>query len=167
MIQTIIEYENEGKIDVYRMVNNLANDYKNVLDSCVYFAKRGAHAIIYPRFVDTIGNTMYEAIFHSLKGTPYWGKCPDFTVNGIWYEHEGYDEQKDLSDPKKRKNTFSRMLNRGIKQSDRIIVEDCGVSRFYAKYSIYNRIHFEHQNINEVYIRTDAGLELLHKKQEG
>ena len=59
------------------------------------------------------------------------------------------------------------MLNRGIKQSEKIIVEDCGVGRFYAKSSIYNRVHFEHQSISEVYIRTPAGLELLYKKGEG
>lgn len=167
MIQTITEYENGGKIDVYRMVNNLANDYKNVLDCCVYFAKKGAHTVIYPRFVDTIGNTMYETVFHSLKGTQYWGKCPDFTVNGVWYEHEGYDEQKELIDMKKRKLTFSNMLNRGLKQSERIIVEDCCIERRYARRSIFNRIHYEHQNIYEVYIKTDSELELIYKKKTG
>ena len=166
MIETYIQYQNGGKIDVYTLVDHEASDYQNVLACCRYFAQQGAHVIIYPRFVDTIGNPMYEKIFASLNGTQYWGKCPDFTVNDVWYEHEGYDVKKDLTDPKKRKITFSNMISRGLKQSDRIILEDCGVGRFYAKSSIYNRIHFEHQNINEVYIRTANGFELLHKKQE-
>ena len=166
MIETKIEYPNGGKIDVYKLVDISASDYKNVFACCDYFAQQGAHVIIYPRFVDTIGNPIYEAIFSSLKGTQYWGKCPDFTVNGVWYEHEGYDITKDLTDRKKRADTFCKMMKRGVKQSDRIIVEDCRVGRFFAKHIIYNRIHFEHQNINEVYIRTDNGLELLHKKQE-
>ena len=100
----------------------------------------------------------------AMKGTQYWGKCPDFTVNGLWYEHEGYDLNKDLSDPKKRKLTFSNMINRGIKQSERIIVEECYVNRRFAKRIIYDRIHIENQNIEEVYIRTDTGFELLYKR---
>ena len=147
MIETIIEYPNGGKIDVYAMVDTSASDYKNVLACCDYFAKQGANAIIYPRFVDTIGNPIYEAIFSSLKGTQYWGKCPDFTVNGIWYEHEGYDTNKDLSDPKKSRLTFSNMINRGIKQSERIIVEECYVTRRFARRIIYDRINIEHQKI--------------------
>ena len=27
-----------------------------------------------------------KAIYASLKGTPYWGKCPDFNVDGVWYK---------------------------------------------------------------------------------
>jgi hypothetical protein len=124
--------------------------------------------VITPAFiVHTIGNPLYEAIYSSLKGTHYWGRCPDFNVNGVWYEHEGYDINKDLTDRKKRADTFSEMMTRGVRQSDRIIVEDCGVGHYYAKRNIYNRIHFERQNISEVYIRTAESLELLYKKGAG
>ena len=58
-------------------------------------------------------------------------------------------------------------MTRGVKQSDRIIVEDCFVSRFFAKRMIYNRIRFKNQNITEVYIKTADGFELLYKKGEG
>ena len=95
------------------------------------------------------------------------GKCPDFCVNGLWYEHEGYDKSKDLSNQKKRLHTFCNMLGRGIKQSDRVIVEDTKVSLFSAKRIIYNRVHLEKQNIREIYIKTVTGLELLYKKEEG
>jgi len=166
MLQTLIEYPNGGKIEVYQQVDKSASDFKNVLACCEYFAMQGAHTIIYPRFVDTIGNPLYEDTFSSLKGTKYWGKCPDFTVDGVWYEHEGYDVAKDLSELKKRADTFCWMMKRGVKQSERIIVEDCKVGRFYAKRTIYNRVQYEHQNISEVYIRTDAGLELLYKKED-
>ena len=155
MIDTLKEYDNGGKIEVYRMVDQTASDFKKVL--------------ITPSFVvDTIGNPVYEAIYASLKGTPYWGRCPDFNVDGLWYEHEGYDENKDFSShPKKRANTFSKMIQRGIKQSERLVIEDCGVGQFFAKRSIYRRVRFERQNITEVYVRTDTGLELLYKKEEG
>jgi len=165
-IDTIIEYPSGGKIDVYRTVDREASDYGNVFACCEYFAMRGAHVVIYPSFqVETVGNPVYEEIFASLKGTPYWGKCPDFTVDGVWYEHEGYDRQKELSDPKKRKLTYFNMLTRGFRQSERIIIEDCLVGRRYAKRAIFNRIHYEKQNISEVYIMTDTGLEILYKKE--
>ena len=167
MIETYIQYSNGGKIDVYTLVEKTASDFENIIACCKYFAEQGAHAIIYPRFVDTIGNPMYEKMFASLIGTQYWGKCPDFTINGMWYEHEGYDTKKDLSDPQKRADTFSWMMRRGVKQSDRIIVEDCKVGRRWAKKVIYNRVHFEKQNIKTVYIRTSDGLELLYKKEAG
>jgi len=167
MLQTLIEYPNGGKIEVYRQVDKLASDYKNVLACCEYFAMQGAHTIITPSFhVETVGNPAYEEIYASLKGTPFWGKCPDFTVNGVWYEHEGYDETKDLTDRKRKADTFSKMMTRGVKQSDRIVVEDCKVGRFFAKRNIYNRIQYERQNIKEVYIKTTTGLELIYKKED-
>ena len=168
MIETIIEYENGGKIDVYQLVDKEASDYKKVFACCDYFAKQGAITVITPSFqVQTIGNPIYEKIYASLKGTQYWGRCPDFTVNGVWYEHEGYDETKDLTDPQKRADTFCWMMKRGVKQSERIIVEDCLFGRRWARKVIYNRVHIEKQKIKEVYIRTSDSLELLYKKEAG
>ena len=74
MIETLKDYPNGGKIDVYTLVDKTASDYEKVLACCEYFAKQGAKTVIYPRFVDTIGNLAYENIFASLKGTQYWGK---------------------------------------------------------------------------------------------
>jgi hypothetical protein len=168
MINTLKEYENGGKIDVYGKVDQKTSDFKKIFACCDFFAKQGRKTLITPAFlVETIGNPDYETIYASLRRTLYWGKCPDFIVDGVWYEHEGYDETKDLNDPKKRVTTFCNMVTRGLKQSEKIIIEECGISRFYAKRNIYKRIHFEHQNITEVYIRTVAGLELLYKKGEG
>jgi len=165
MIETLIEYDNGGKIEVYKMVDKSASDYHKIYACCEFFAKQGAKTIITPRFDYIIGNPIYENIYASLKGTPYWGKCPDFKVDDIWYEHEGFDETKDLSNPKKRADTFSLMLKRGIKQSDRLVIEDSDFGRSYAKRTIFNRVHFEKQDIKEVYIRTSKGLELLYIKK--
>ena len=182
MIITLKEYENGGRIDVYDLVDQKASDFDNVVACCEYFAAQGKYVLITPAFIaDTIGNSDYEAIYASLRGTPYWGKCPDFWVysactvpstraehkDGVWYEHEGYDVNKNLKDSKKRADTFCWMMRRGVKQSDRIIVEDCGFGRRWAKKTIYNRVHREKQNIVEVYIRTDNGLEILYKKEAG
>ncbi|MDR2911342.1 MAG: hypothetical protein LBV47_08305, partial [Bacteroidales bacterium] len=164
---TIREYENGGKIQQYQAVDTSAGDYPKVFACCDYFARRGAQVQITPRFNATTVNVEYAEVYASLKNTHFWGRCPDFNVNGLWYEHEGYEETKDFSDPHKRANTFSWMLNRGLKQSDRVIVDDCGVGRRWARKTIYNRICFEHQNITEVYIRTAEGLELLYKREAG
>ena len=172
-IETLIEYPNGGKIDVYSIVDRTADDYDKIYACCNFFALQGAYTLILPRFDVTIPNPDYHKIFSFLKGTPYWGRCPDFLVysaehkNGVWYEHEGYEEGKDLSDKKKRVLTFGNMIHRGMLQSERIIVEDCKIGRFYAKRNIFNRVHREKQNITEVYIRTDEGLEPLYIKGEG
>jgi len=167
MIETLIEYPNGGKIDAYSFVDKSASDFKNVFACGEHFAKQGAHVILYPRFSETVGNPLYHEIFASLQGTRYWGKCPDFTVNGLWYEHEGYDTSKDLSDPQKKSDTFCYMLKRGVKQSDKVVVEDTGIWRQWARRIIYNRVHREKQNITEVYIKTDNGLETVYKKGSG
>ena len=168
MIITLKKYANGGKIEVYQQIDRKTSDFRRIYACCKYFAKQGKKVLITPAFlVDTIGNPEYEAIYASLRGTPYWGKCPDFCVDGVWYEHEGYDVEKDLTDSKKRADTFCWMMRRGVKQSDRIIVEDCGFGRRWAKKTIYNRVHRERQNIKEVYVRTSNGLEVLYKKEAG
>ena len=167
MLDTYKEYPNGGKIDIYSIVDREASDFDNILACCDYFAKKGDKTIIYPRFDVTTNNPQYQEIFAFLKDTPYWGKCPDFSVNGAWYEHEGYKETKDLTNHKKQLSTFCNMLGRGVKQSDRVVVEECNVGRHCAKKTIFNRVHYEHQNITEVYIRTANGLELIYKKEAG
>ena len=161
-IETLIVYPNGGKIDVYSIVDRMAADYDKIYACCDFFALQGAYTLIMPRFDVTIANPDYHKIYAFLKGTPFWGRCPDFLVNGVWYEHEGYDKTKDLSNLHKRADTFSKMMNRGLKQSDRVIVEDCGVTPNYIRRNIYNRVCSEKQNITEVYIRTTDSLELLY-----
>ena len=166
MTETLIEYPNGGKIEIYRQVDKAASDYKNVLACCEIFAlQEAAHTVIMPRLGETIGNPIYEKIFASLEGSQFWGRCPDFQVNGVWYEHEGFDPAKDLTDWEKRADTFSKMMTRGVKQSDRIILEDCLVGRNYARRNIFRRIHFEKQHISEVYIRVCSSFELVYKKE--
>ena len=165
MIETLIEYENGGRVDVHSIINRDASDFDKIFACCDYFAKQGAKTIMTPHFSETVGNPEYAIIYASLIGTPYWGRCPDFNVDGAWYEHEGYDAKKDLTLPQKKSDTFCYMLKRGIKQSDRIVVEDTGVWRQWARRIIYNRVHMEKQSIREVFIRTADGLELLYKKE--
>ena len=163
MISTLKEYPNGGKIDVYDLVDQTTDDFDRIRKCCEYFAKQGKYVLITPSFTgDVLKNPNYHLIYASLMGTPYWGKCPDFLVNGIWYEHEGYDTKKDLSDWQTRADTFCKMMTRGVRQSERIIVEDCGATLRFIRRNIYNRIHCENQNIKEVYMRVEAGLKMLY-----
>jgi len=76
----------------------------------------------------------------------------------IKYPNGGRIEAYQMVDP------YCNMLSRGVKQSDKIVVEETGVWRQSARRVIHNRIHREKQNITEVYIRTDSGLETIYKK---
>jgi len=164
MIVPLLQLPNGGKVEMYSIVNRAASDFQNVFDCCRLFAEMGKKTLITPAFlVETIGNPLYEEIYATLRGTQYWGKCPDFNVDGLWYEHEGFDRNKDLSDPNKRADTFSLMMRRGLKQSDRVVLEDCGAGHPYMKRNIYRRIQFEHQHISEVIIKTVNGFETVYK----
>ena len=88
-------FRNGGKIERYQQVNVNSDDYPKVYACCEYFAQQGKHVIITPHFSDT-SNPLYAIIYASLMNKPYWNKCPDFLVDGVWYEHEGYDLKKDL-----------------------------------------------------------------------
>ena len=60
------------------------------------------------------------------------------------------------------------MLSRGLGQSDRIVIEDCGISHSWAKRNIWARIHNENQQISEILVRkADGTMELLYKKKAG
>ena len=88
-------------------------------------------------------------IYGSLKGTPYYGKCPDLSVDGVWYEHEGFTGLK-------KKRSFRNMCNHGLKQSDRIIIEHCGLSDGYMLRSIGGQ-RKAGINISEVWIHQGEG----------
>ena len=93
-----------------------------------------------------------------MKGTIYYGKCPDIKINDHWYEHEGFITQNP-------KRAFRNMLNDGLKQSDRLIVEKPDLTDAYMKRVIRQRIQ-DNQNINEMWLNENRKLRLLYKKSE-
>ena len=62
-------------------------------------------------------NELYESVFGKLKGTIYENKCPDLIVDGLFYEYESYTSPW-------KKTKISNMLSHGLKQSDRIIINN-------------------------------------------
>lgn len=138
-------YKNGGSLSVHRQVQVKANDYKDIELSANYFAKKGDQVNITPKV--HYKDPLYNDIYGVLKGTKYYGKCPDFSVNSKIYEVEGWVSKK---------NALNKMLSRGIKQSDRIIIKDDGSSLRYIKKIVHQRI-MEGQTINELWILKDNG----------
>ena len=91
---------------------------------------------------------------------------PDLLINGIWYKHEGF-----MSD--NPKTAFRNMLNHGLKQSDRLIIDKPNLTdaymkriiRPYMKRIIRQRIK-DGQDIEEIWIKEDSKLRILYKKFE-
>lgn len=115
--------------------------------------------MITPKFNSPKNCPDYDAIYGSLKGSKYYGKCPDFSVDGKFYEHEGFNSDKP-------KRAFNNMLNHGLKQSDRLIIEDCGLTDGYMLRSIHGRIE-NGCAINEFWIKKGDDLRLLLYKTNG
>lgn len=155
----LYESVGKGKVGVHFKVDEKASDFEPVKISCEFFAKQGSETRIYPKYHATLNNDEYKKVFTKLKGTPYWGKCPDMYVDGKFYEHEGFESN---TNPKK---ALKNMLNRGLKQSPYLIIEDCGVTDSYLKRNIKDRVVLLKQDIKEVWVRKGEKLELVYKTQ--
>ena len=117
-------YKNGGTIEIYADLEHRGSDHKRVYACCRHFARRGKQTIIMPNI--HYKDPLYKIIFKTLIGTRYERKCPDFSVNGVFYEHESFTSLNG-------KRTFKNMLKRGTRQSERIIIEDCGITDRFAE----------------------------------
>jgi len=150
--------EGKGTVMISRLIDREGNDYKKVLQVAKEFAKDGATVKMTPK-MSRPAEFLYDCVYGSLKGTKYYGKCPDMSVNGVWYEHEGLTTGKG-------KRAFSNMMSRGLEQSDRLIIDNPGLTDAFMKKSIYNRIAKYGQSINEVWIRENNGIRCLFKRSK-
>jgi len=148
---TIKSYENGGKIISTSLVDKKANDYSTVLNCCDHFAKQGNVTQILPKAF--IKSPDYKKYFEDLIGTIYEGKCPDFKVGRLYYEHEGFVT-------KNKDNSLRNMLSRGVKQSSRIIIMDNGSSDNHIKRIVFMRKK-EGQKIDEIWIDKNGQLRRL------
>ncbi len=146
--QKIKEYKNGGSIHQSALVDTLSSDYKKVYQCCDHFAKDGAQTQILPKVHKN--DPAYKSFFGDLLGTKYNGKCPDFSVDGKYYELEGFTSKK---------NAVRNMLNRGLKQSSRIVIQDTGAGHQVIKKTAYHR-RKGGIRIDEVWIqKSDGGIE--------
>lgn len=152
--QKVKEFPSGGSIHRSPLVDQLAGDYKKVLKCCDHFARNGHQAEILPKIHKD--DPAYQNFFGDLIGTKYEGKCPDFRIDGIYYELEGFTTKNP------QKNALGNMLSRGQNQSSRIVIEDEGSTINHIKRIAYLRKK-DGQIIDEIWrIKKDGRLEQVY-----
>lgn len=147
----------KGTIEISHLVNRTDGDYDRLLSVARHFAADGARVVLTPKMTRP-ARFEYDCVYGSLRGTRYDGKCPDLKIDDYWYEHEGF-----VTDNPKR--AFSNMVNHGLKQSDRIIIDKPDLTDAYMKRVINQRLKDGH-HISEVWLNENGHLRLLYKKSE-
>ncbi|WP_290095017.1 phage head morphogenesis protein [Paramuribaculum intestinale] len=149
----------KGTIEISHLVDRNDNDYSRLMQVAQHFAKDGSHVVLTPKMTRP-AKFEYDCVYGSLRGTPYDGKCPDLKIDGLWYEHEGF-----VTDNPKR--AFNNMMNHGLKQSGRLIIDRPELTDRFMLRSIQNRINLG-INVEEVWLRENNGMiRLLYKKTDG
>ncbi len=122
-------FTNGGSIVAHRIVNRLSHDYKDIYESCEYFAAQSQNTAICPKVRKANYDKLYANIYPELVGTRYDRKCPDLKVGAFYYEVEGYITKNPNG------NTIGNMIKRGSKQSSRVIIMHVPgtTDRYYRK----------------------------------
>lgn len=147
----------KGTIEVSHLVDRRDGDFERLMAVARHFASGGAHVALTPKMTRP-PKFDYDYVYGSLRGTRYDGKCPDLKIGEYWYEHEGF-----TTDNPKR--AFRNMLNDGLKQSDRLIIDKPDLTDAYMKRVIWQRLKDGHP-ITEVWLNENGRLRLLYKKSE-
>ena len=158
--RVIKEYPNGGKIIISNLVNMEGSDYERVYNCCDFFAKQGKETIILPRFNSPLRNELYQQLYADLQGTPYWGKCPDFKVGNKFYEHEGFLGDANTLSFKEAFKKATHMLGKGIKQSDKVVIDYTPCDYNSVIRTIEERIKLG-QMISEVWVLRNGSLERI------
>ena len=115
-----------------------------MLRICTQFAKMGHEVKMTPRVHRKSDD--YQRIYGSLIGTKYENKCPNFSIDGVFYEYEGFKEQWS-------KKKVGRMLSHGMKQSSHIVIKNKkGCSHRFIRSQIMARLNNSYNAIKEVWI---------------
>lgn len=147
----------KGKVRINSLVDNKDNDYPKLVQIAEYFAKDGATATLTPK-MSRPSKFRYNTVYADLIGTKYEGKCPDLNIDGKWYEHEGFTSENP-------KRALKNMLNHGLKQSNRLIIDRPELTDRYILRNIQARIK-EGQDIIELWLIDKGEVKLLYKKTE-
>lgn len=147
----------EGTVSINEMVNRDDSDFDKLRQTAEEFAKMGRNVTLTPRMTRPT-KFRYECVYGSIP-EKYNGKCPDLNIDGLWYEHEGFTSAKP-------KNAFKNMLTDGLRQSNRLVIDDPGLTEAYMKRVIRMR-EMDGQDIREVWLRKqDGSIRLLYKQSE-
>jgi ribosomal protein L21E len=149
------EFDNGGKIEIMEGYIK-KTDHKDLLAISKYFAEKGDKVQITTNV--HFKDEKYKEVFGGLIGTKYERKCPDLIINGKYYEYESFMRPF-------KKVKIKRMLNNGLMQSSRIIINNTkGCSDRYIKKLIHDRLKLN-QQIEEVWVYEKGVVKLLYKKQ--
>lgn len=144
--EVLVTFSNGGKVVVYNTIDRTTEDFRRILSCAKFFAQQGRQVVMPPKLDVPYKNPAYDMIFGTLRGTQYYGKCPDLQVDGVWYEHEGFSSVNP-------KTNFSNMCRRGFRQSDRIIIERCELTDGYMLRSIEGQMK-SGIRISELWVRS-------------
>ena len=148
----------DGQVTISELVNRGDSDYGKLVQVAEEFAKMGKEVTLTPK-MSRPPKFKYECIYGSLMGTKFEGKCPDLNADGDWYEHEGFTTVNP-------RNAFRNMLTDGLRQSNRIVVDQPELSEAYMKRVVHHRL-MQGQDIEEIWLRRhDGSLKALYKKFE-
>jgi hypothetical protein len=140
LIQT---FENGGRAWRHALVSPTDDDYSQVEQCALSFAEQGKQALILPKIKKN--NPLYVAMYGGLMGTKYQWRCPDLSIDGIFYEVEGYRDEW-------RKRKLCNMIGRGLKQASHVIIDNTnGASDGFIYRCIYSRIK-QGSAIDEVWL---------------
>ena len=150
------KYKNGGALYIHSEVEKNKGDYNTILTMARQFAKEGHKARITPRL--HVKSEEYKTVYAPLIGTIYEGKCPDFEVDGVFYEYEGFCKPW-----KKRK--VKNMLTHGMKQSPNVIIDNTkGCSDRFIRSTIIKKLQAGNGVLNEVWIYEKGKVRLFFKK---
>ena len=150
------KYKNGGALYIHPKVEKGKGDYKAILTMSRQLAKQGHKVKITPRL--HVKSEEYKVIYASLIGTRYEGKCPDFEVDGVFYEYEGFSKPW-----KKRK--VKNMLTHGMKQSPNVVIDNTkGCSDRFIRRTVIKKLQANNGVLSEVWIYEKGKVRLFFKK---
>lgn len=155
-----LEYKagNGGSLYIHQDVEKDKTDYKDMKRICLQFAKTGHEVRMTPRL--HYRSEEYKKIYGSLTGTKFEKKCPDFSVDGVFYEYEGFAKPWN-------KKKIRNMISHGLKQSDRIVINNTkGCSDRYLRKAIVARLRFPEIKVSEVWVYEKGNVRLFYKDRK-
>lgn len=148
-------YPNGAKVIIIDETDTEKSDYKDLQTIARYFAQNGQDATILGQI--HIKDKRYDEIYGALKGTKFYGKCPDLLIGDKFYEYESYQRPWN-------KRKISNELSHGLAQSDRVIIDNTnGAADRFIKKSIEARRKLPNAKIEEVWLYEKGKLRLFFK----
>lgn len=163
LFRTYKTFWGKGSVLVMAGLDRTTSDYTDLISIACCLA-RGGHE------VKVLASThykdpVYREVFGELIGTAYYRKCPDFLVDGIFFEYESYQRPF-------KAHKISHMIKRGAEQAQHIIIDNNkGASDRYIINMIVKRLNDKcfRGEINELYVYEKGKIRCLfhNKKAEG